>query len=633
MIPVDRNWLDLGGKPNTGRTPPVLCVMNGVQPSPQQMSWIAQCYRQQHDMRLTSITPYMVQERTLPDGTRVRMVSGYGADKVMVWTAAAPSDDDGIRSGIGVMVRDVFGQPINVILRPQGTFGRSSGKWTEKRVPALLGSLYPFMRNNPEVSLGVLTLENRAWQAARAKEEYAVTSLSGGSAYRNNTAVARYGGIAVFSVGQALASAHNDIVFGGNGGQYRRLRIRLYNERLTDLNGPSRDLLHVKEVTLNGWTYIDAHPQGGKFLAAREKRYSNLVGITDKLAWFQIDQQGNVTESDLVLEHEFTVHSVDPEATYPDGGPEPGNDKPFHYSFIAGAHIGFDGQAVAHMGEAKMTESESEFSNSYNQPENFIEAGDGGEDYAQERQYLYKFGGANTIALRESSFTSSYRTEWFYEPGISITYSVRGHATNVRTTSAEATEREILFAAPKKELYVVFTRHLRKAELVRTWNRLAEDYGDDKHFEEETTLTRFEGEAEGRIEIIRGGAIIWSHPVFTATRDFEHRKYQANGSVGVIDAPVFIDPEVDRKDRWFLRSSMTPGDEFISNSLNSTVGDEQMYREVIGSADPLTGAAVVQIKLTDALYLLAIDDTGVRNIGEMSALIPMGAQADYIAAV
>lgn len=630
MIPVDRNWLGLGGNPNTGRTPPVLCVMNGVQPSPQQMSLIAQCYRQQHDMRLTSITPYMVQERTLPDGTRVRMVSGYGVDKVMVWTAAAAGDDDGIRSGIGVTVMDVFGQPIHVILRPQGGFGRSSGKWTEKRVPALLGSTYPFMRDNPEVYLdGILTIENRAWQAAVAKEEYAVTSLSGGSAYRNNTVVARHGGIAVFSVGQALASAHNDTFAGGNGWRYRRLRIRLYNERLTGLNGPSRDLLPVKEVNLDGWTYIDAHPQGGKFLAAREKRYSNLAGITDKLAWFQIDQQGNVTESDLVLEYEFTVHSVDPGAIYSDGSPEPGNNKPFHYSFIAGAHIGFDGQAVVHMGEAKMTESESEFSNSYSQPENFIDAGDGGEDYAQERQHLYKFGGANTIALLESSFTSSYRSEWFYEPGISITYIVQGHATNVRTTSAEATECEILFAVPKKELYVVYTKYLRKAELVRTWNRVVEDFGGDKFLEQETTLTRFEGEAEGRIEIIRGGVIIWSHPLFTVAKDFEHRKYYAWGT-GVNE---LIDPEVAAKDRWFLRTTMYPGDEFISKSISSMVSDEQMYQEVIGSADPLTGAAVVQIKLTDALYLLAIDDTGVRNVGEMSALIPMGAQASSIVAV
>lgn len=638
MIPVDRNWLGLGGKPHTGRTPPVLCVMNGVQPSPQQMSWIAQCYRQQHDMRLTSVTPYMVQERTLPDGTRVRMVSGYGVDKVMVWTAAAA--ESGVRSGIGVMVRDVFGQPIYVVLYPQGGFGQSSAVWTEKRVDAIRGAAYPS-----------LPAFNLAWQSSRAKEEYAVTSLEGGSAYRNNVAVARYGGAAVFSVGQALASAHNDIVFDGNGRQYRRLRIRLYNERLTDLNGPSRDLLHVKEVTLNGWTYIDAHPQGGKFLAAREKRYSNLVGITDRLAWFQIDGQGNVTESDTVLDFEFTLHSVDPESTFPEGGPVPEYIKPHHYSHIEGGHVGFDGRAVVHMRETQLL-VEHEDPPAVNQFAvfTFVDEATGlpytrtelvssvnTEDYSYERRDFFK-PGPDTIALtQESNIYAATRSVYATLSAEGITQATTG-SDNI-TSTGERTLREILFAVPKKGLYVTYVRRLRRLRLERTNTSSEIDpYGHDWR-RERTDIINFSGEIEYTVEITQSGGVVWSCPVFADTRSIEHRYYRDEGPH--IDLPggvLLIDPPLPMSQRWIKSSTGIASQVFLNNCqdlLTTSDGDTNLFDrpEVIGSADPLTGAAVVQIKLMDASYLLAIDDTGVRNVSQISELIPMGAQADYIVAV
>ena len=87
MSLVNQNWIGLNGEPVTGRVPPRMVVMNGVEPSPQQMGMIAHHYKLLTYMMKVSVIPYMVQERTLVDGTRVRVVSSYGVDTVMVWPA------------------------------------------------------------------------------------------------------------------------------------------------------------------------------------------------------------------------------------------------------------------------------------------------------------------------------------------------------------------------------------------------------------------------------------------------------------------------------------------------------------------------------------------------------------------
>lgn len=89
----NQNWTDLHGNPITGRVPPVLQVMNGVPPNPQQMGMIAHHYKLLTYMMKVSVIPYLVQERTLPDGTRIRMVSDYGVDTVMVWPSGGPLDE------------------------------------------------------------------------------------------------------------------------------------------------------------------------------------------------------------------------------------------------------------------------------------------------------------------------------------------------------------------------------------------------------------------------------------------------------------------------------------------------------------------------------------------------------------
>ena len=87
----NQNWMSLHGKPITGRTPPRTVIMNGVQMSSQQAGEVAYHYKLLTYKMNTSIIPYMVQERRLSDGTRVRLVSSYGEDTVFVWPASPAS--------------------------------------------------------------------------------------------------------------------------------------------------------------------------------------------------------------------------------------------------------------------------------------------------------------------------------------------------------------------------------------------------------------------------------------------------------------------------------------------------------------------------------------------------------------
>ena len=99
MSLVNQNWTGLHGEPVTGRIPPRLRVMNGVQPDSQQMGMIAHHYKLLTYMMKVSVIPYLVQERTLADGTRIRMVSSYGTDTVYVWAPKEEGEDTEIPHG------------------------------------------------------------------------------------------------------------------------------------------------------------------------------------------------------------------------------------------------------------------------------------------------------------------------------------------------------------------------------------------------------------------------------------------------------------------------------------------------------------------------------------------------------
>lgn len=89
----NQHWISLSGATTTGKVPPRLFVMNGAAMSPQQAGEVAHHYKLLTHKMAVSVIPYMVQERTLADGTRVRLVSSYGKDSVFVWPASGKSAD------------------------------------------------------------------------------------------------------------------------------------------------------------------------------------------------------------------------------------------------------------------------------------------------------------------------------------------------------------------------------------------------------------------------------------------------------------------------------------------------------------------------------------------------------------
>lgn len=105
----NHNWTDLQGDPITGRMPPRMVVMNGVRPTPGQMGMVAHHYQLMTYALKVSIIPYMVQERTLTDGTRIRMVSNYGQDTVFVWPAGG--GDAGVELAHGFCVEGSWISP------------------------------------------------------------------------------------------------------------------------------------------------------------------------------------------------------------------------------------------------------------------------------------------------------------------------------------------------------------------------------------------------------------------------------------------------------------------------------------------------------------------------------------------
>jgi hypothetical protein len=100
---TNQHWTSLSGEPITGRIPPTLRIMNGVEPTPPQMGEIAHHYKLMTLAMKVSIIPYMVQERTLVDGTRVRMVSSYGVDTVMAWPAGGKKNNFDLPHGFVVV--------------------------------------------------------------------------------------------------------------------------------------------------------------------------------------------------------------------------------------------------------------------------------------------------------------------------------------------------------------------------------------------------------------------------------------------------------------------------------------------------------------------------------------------------
>lgn len=86
---INQNWIGLDGKPVTGRVPPSIRMVSGVM-TPALMAEVAHRYQLFCLNKQTAVGDFFVSDRTLPDGSRVRIVSNMGVDVVMVWSKYGP---------------------------------------------------------------------------------------------------------------------------------------------------------------------------------------------------------------------------------------------------------------------------------------------------------------------------------------------------------------------------------------------------------------------------------------------------------------------------------------------------------------------------------------------------------------
>ena len=85
-------WQNLNGDPLMGVSPPSLLVLSG-RLTPQRHGEIRRIYMQFSMAKLTAVGDYFVFNRVLSDGTRVRIESMQGRDRVFVWASDVQSED------------------------------------------------------------------------------------------------------------------------------------------------------------------------------------------------------------------------------------------------------------------------------------------------------------------------------------------------------------------------------------------------------------------------------------------------------------------------------------------------------------------------------------------------------------
>lgn len=85
----DPSFIGFDGEPVTGRVPPRLFVYGEM--SPAQRGLVAHAYKLFCDAKRVNVGGFLVQNRKLDDGTRVRMVALQGQDQVTVWPTGGPT--------------------------------------------------------------------------------------------------------------------------------------------------------------------------------------------------------------------------------------------------------------------------------------------------------------------------------------------------------------------------------------------------------------------------------------------------------------------------------------------------------------------------------------------------------------
>lgn len=85
----DPSFIGFDGEPVTGRVPPRLFVYGEM--SPKQRGMVAHVYKLFCDAKRVNVGGFLVQNRRLDDGTRVKMMALQGQDHVVVWPSGGPT--------------------------------------------------------------------------------------------------------------------------------------------------------------------------------------------------------------------------------------------------------------------------------------------------------------------------------------------------------------------------------------------------------------------------------------------------------------------------------------------------------------------------------------------------------------
>lgn len=84
---VNKNFIAFDGTPITGRVPAQVIVYapDGYKVPQELYGAVAHAYKLFCDSYNTSVAPFHVANRTFPDGSRVRMESNQGKDRIFLW--------------------------------------------------------------------------------------------------------------------------------------------------------------------------------------------------------------------------------------------------------------------------------------------------------------------------------------------------------------------------------------------------------------------------------------------------------------------------------------------------------------------------------------------------------------------
>ena len=134
------SFIGFDGTPITGVVPPRVWVMNDVEPSVEQQAGVFHAYKLFRSNVQSMVGEYLVQNRVLPDGTRIRLESMQNQDVVYVWPA--PNGGKEVKAPHGFAVATNWRSPKIYRRRLEWPVGETRWKFANDFVPQVKNENY-----------------------------------------------------------------------------------------------------------------------------------------------------------------------------------------------------------------------------------------------------------------------------------------------------------------------------------------------------------------------------------------------------------------------------------------------------------------------------------------------------------